>query len=372
MKKNIHIAVVGAGGFANFAVTEFVKIPTVRLAGVYDENIENARRLKLTDPSAKIYDTLNELYSDPAVDLVYIATPPYLHYEQSKMALLSGKHVVFEKPAAIKLAHAKELKALAEERQLLFVVNLMQRYNPFYEAINELIQQNVLGNFLHGFFENYASDEFLTEHHWFWDEEKSGGIFIEHGVHFFDMFSGWLGEGKVIASQKLQRLPLPNVWDKAQAIVLYANGLVNFYHGFDQPKKMDRQEMRLLFERGEVTLYEWVPTRVKMTALCSESELKTLQLIFPGAAIEIVEHFQTPMVSRGRFKEISYQYKLKLDTGDALQKEKLYQDLVASMFKDQLAWINDRAHVRKINAGNAVSSLEMAETAEQLANKIYE
>jgi predicted dehydrogenase len=211
-----------------------------------------------------------------------------------------------------------------------------------------------------------------VEGHWFWDEEKSGGIFIEHGVHFFDMFSGWLGEGKLIASQKLQRSSAINVWDKVQASVLYANGLVNFYHGFDQPKIMDRQEMRLLFERGEVTLYEWVPTRVKLTALCSEKELQTLKSIFPGAEIEIVEHFETPRLSRGRFKEILYQYKLKLDSGDAIQKQTLYQELVAGMFRDQLAWIYDRAHVRKINADNAVSSLEMAENAELLANKIYE
>jgi predicted dehydrogenase len=211
-----------------------------------------------------------------------------------------------------------------------------------------------------------------VEGHWFWDEEKSGGIFIEHGVHFFDMFSGWLGEGKLIASQKLQRSSAINVWDKVQASVLYANGLVNFYHGFDQPKIMDRQEMRLLFERGEVTLYEWVPTRVKLTALCCEKELQTLKSIFPGAEIEIVEHFETPRLSRGRFKEILYQYKLKLDSGDAIQKQTLYQELVAGMFRDQLAWIYDRAHVRKINADNAVSSLEMAENAELLANKIYE
>ena len=369
MKKNINIAVVGAGGFAYFAVTEFVKNPMVTLVGVYDENSNNSGRFKDIDPSVKIYNSLEELCLDSAVELVYIATPPYLHYEQSKMALLAGKHVICEKPAAIKLAHAKELKALAEEKQLLFVVNLMQRYNPIYEAINEMIQKEVLGSFLHGFFENYASDEFLTEQHWFWDEGKSGGIFIEHGVHFFDMFSGWLGEGSVIAAQKLQRMHAKNVWDRVQSTVLYANGLVNFYHGFDQPKAMDRQELRLLFEKGEITLFEWVPTRVKMTALCTEGELQTLKQIFPGATIEIIEQFETPKVARGRFKEIVYQYKLKLDTGGAVEKQSLYQSLVSEMLKDQVAWINNSSHIRKINQDNAVSSLELAENAELLAGE---
>ena len=124
--------------------------------------------------------------------LVYIATPPFLHYQQSKMALLAGKHVICEKPAALHVKEAEELVRLAKSSNLLYVVNLMQRYNPLYDIVKKIIDEKLLGNFLHGFFENYASDENLKCDHWFWDEEKSGGIFIEHGVHFFDMFSGWL------------------------------------------------------------------------------------------------------------------------------------------------------------------------------------
>jgi hypothetical protein len=134
---------------------------------------------------------------------------------------------------------------------------------------------------------------------------------------------------------------------------------------------MDRQEMRLLFERGEITLYEWVPTRLKMTALCSEKELQSLKLIFPGAIIDIIEKFEPLQISKGRFKDISWQYKLKLDTGDAIQKQTLYQELVTGMIKDQLTWINNNSHIRKINQDNAVNSLQLAEISEQVANKIF-
>ena len=72
----------------------------------------------------------------------------------------------------------------------------MQRYNPVYDAVDRLIQSGTLGELLHGSFENYASDENLPPEHWFWDRSKSGGIFVEHGVHFFDLFAGWLGPGR--------------------------------------------------------------------------------------------------------------------------------------------------------------------------------
>jgi predicted dehydrogenase len=367
----LNIAVVGAGGFAYFATSEFIKVPGVTLVGIYDENRENANRLNTLDVSAKVYDSLDELLGESTINPVYIATPPYLHHSQSKMALQAGKHVICEKPAAIKLDHAMELRRLSESKQLLFVVNLMQRYNSLYTAVLTLIQKKVLGSFLHGYFENYASDEFLTEQHWFWDEGKSGGIFIEHGVHFFDMFSGWLGEGKVIAAQKLKRPQYENVWDKVQSTVLFAGGLVNFYHAFDQPKIMDRQEMRLQFEKGEITLFEWVPTQLIMTALCDEEDLQMLRSIFPAAAIEILESQNEPKTALGRFKEIKYKYKIRLDTGHDVKKQTLYQELVSAMFKDQMAWINDHRHQRKMNQDNAVGSLKLAEESESQAIKLY-
>lgn len=369
--KPVRFALVGAGGFAFFAVSEFAKMTDVRFVGVYDSVSDNCSKFKGIEKDIVIYASLDELVADETVDLVYIATPPDLHYAQSRSALLAGKHVVCEKPAAIQLAHAVELKKIAREKGLLFVVNLMQRYNFFFDAVKEIVTQEVLGKFLHGYFENYASDEFLKEGHWFWDEVKSGGIFIEHGVHFFDLFSGWLGEGKVVAAQKMNRPGFPDIWDKAQATVLYAGGLVNFYHGFDQPKAMDRQEMRLQFERGDITLFEWVPTRLKIHALCSNEQLEFLRNLFPTAEVDISKTGTESNKAMGRFKEIEYQHHMHLDTGDKIGKQSLYQDLVRKMFADQIGWILDPTSFRKITDDNAVTSLYLAESAETIAQRIY-
>ena len=86
------------------------------------------------------------------------------------------------------VGQADELIAVARSRDRLIVANLMQRYNPLFGVVRRLVEGRVLGEVLHGSFENYASDENLAEGHWFWDRSKSGGIFVEHGVHFFDLF----------------------------------------------------------------------------------------------------------------------------------------------------------------------------------------
>src|SRR6266481_8270239 len=104
--------------------------------------------------------------------------------------------------------------------------------------VQQLVEKRPLEELLRGYFENYASDENLPAQHWFWDREKSGGIFIEHGVHFFDMFSGWLGAGEVVAAQRTLRPHVPlshrmgegsgvrasGIEEQVNCSVRYANG----------------------------------------------------------------------------------------------------------------------------------------------------
>ena len=170
--------------------------------------------------------------------------------------------MICEKPLAMTVEQADAMIAAARKHDRLLVANLMQRYNPVYDAVKRLIQSQALGELLHGYFENYASDENLPPEHWFWDRAKSGGIFIEHGVHFFDLFAGWLGPGTVVAAQRgIRPGSSPPIEEQVQCTVRYGpTVLVNFYHGFHQTGRMDRQELRLVFERGDVTLYDWVPT----------------------------------------------------------------------------------------------------------------
>src|SRR4029077_3393244 len=124
-----------------------------------------------------------------------------LHYPQAMQVLRAGKHVLVEKPTALLPAEADDLVAAAQDRGLLLATNLMQRYNPLFDAVHGLLERKPLGELVHAYFENYACDENLPAEHWFWDRSKSGGIFVEHGVHVFDLFAGWLGPGKVEAAQ---------------------------------------------------------------------------------------------------------------------------------------------------------------------------
>jgi predicted dehydrogenase len=369
-EKKLCIGVVGAGEFARFAVQAFLKAPGVKIMAVTDLNRNVAQRMG-DELNAKVYELFEELLKDEKIQLIYIATPPYMHYAQTKMALESGKHVICEKPAAMKTSEAEELVALAASKQLLYTVNLMQRYNPLFKTIKTIIQDDLLGNFLHGYFENYASDEKLNPDHWFWDESKSGGIFIEHGVHFFDLYAGWLGDGEILGAWQMTRKhQKKHMIDRVQATVLYHGGIVNFYHGFDQPEILDRQEFRLLFERGEITLNGWVPVKMKLHGLLEKGQLEKLKKII--GSFEITHHVPGLMNqdSKGHTSETIFTEHITLDHENIFGKQLLYRQMLTDMITDQHDWIMNRRHIRVIDEKNAVSSTRMAEEATRLSEKI--
>src|SRR5436190_13234683 len=365
----VRIGVVGAGGFGLMALQHFTQLPQVQLVGMAGTHREAAfaaaRRFGVPD-----IEDIDRLLARDDVDLIYIATPPFLHHPQAFKALKAGKHVISEKPLAVTVEQADELISVARQKGLLVIANLMQRYNSLFWTVKQLIETKVLGEFLHGYFENYASDEGLAPEHWFWDPTKSGGIFIEHGVHFFDMFSGWLGAGKVVAAQRTLR-PGSNIEEQVNCTVSYGDGaVVNFYHGFTQPSRMDRQEFRLLFERGDVRLEEWVPVRAHIHAVADEPQTRKLMELFPGARLDLPQLYGgKDRASRGRHKELDIYQTVNLTYGLDVDKMTRYGELLRDMLRDQIRWIHDRTHIRKLTDENGRESLAMAVDATRLADK---
>lgn len=365
----LRIGAIGAGGFGLFALQQFLQVPGVQLVAIAGTHREAALAMAQRFGVPDLVDT-QALLSNPGVDLIYIATPPFLHHPQALAALQAGKHVVCEKPLAMNVAQADELLALARSKDLLCVANLMQRYNPLFDAVAGVVESRVLGECLHGWFENYASDEGLSAEHWFWDRGKSGGIFIEHGVHFFDLFEGWLGPGEVVAAQRTLR-PGSGIEEQVQCTVHHASGpRVNFYHGFTQPSRLDRQEFRLLFEHGDLTLEEWVPTRVRIRAAVNEAQTCTLMQLFPGARLDVLKTYGgRDRLARGRHKDLDISQQIDLHHAAGDDKMRLYCELLRALFTDQLAWLRDRSHKRKVTGQNGRDSLAMAEVARGFAGE---
>lgn len=112
------IAFVGCGFVADFYAFNLRMHPELRLVGMFDR--DRARLLTLQGAhGGRAYRNLEELLSDPAVEIVVNLTDPASHHGVSKAALLAGKHVYSEKPLALSTQQAADLVETSERLGLL-------------------------------------------------------------------------------------------------------------------------------------------------------------------------------------------------------------------------------------------------------------
>ncbi len=111
------IAIVGTGYVADFYFATLGNHPQIEVAGVFDRDAERLARFA-SFHRVPTYRSLDELFADTSVKVVVNLTNPRNHYEVSRAALLSGKHVYTEKPLSTSWEQAIELTKLAKSRGL--------------------------------------------------------------------------------------------------------------------------------------------------------------------------------------------------------------------------------------------------------------
>lgn len=367
MNEPLGYALIGCGSFGRFCLDQYKTMPELKLVAAAD--IDTALCAKVANRFGMVScETVGEVFARDDVDIVHIATPPFTHTETVHSALQAGKHVLCEKPLTTNLDEARMLEDTARDAGLVLSVNLIMRYDPLSEIVKKIIDEKLLGDPLHGFFENYAQSEGLGPEHWFWNRKMSGGIFIEHAVHFFDLFRWWFGEGDVCAGQET-RLTGTDIVEQVHCTVSYGDVLVNFYHGFTQAERMDRQEIRILFERGTVRLFEWVPTTIEIDAMMDTDTYESIKTRFTELrdASQLNTYYGDERHIANRGKEYDVDGRYKIVAGVGMTKPELYSHVVRGLMADQIAGIHDPAHERLITERNGVSSLEMAVNATELA-----
>jgi scyllo-inositol 2-dehydrogenase (NADP+) len=97
-------------------------------------------------PNVRTVRTLEELLSDPAVELVIVNTPNYTHFDYAKQALLAGKHVVVEKPFSVTVAEGQELADLENKMGKKLSVYQSRRYDSDSRTVKKIVEEGWLGH----------------------------------------------------------------------------------------------------------------------------------------------------------------------------------------------------------------------------------
>ncbi|WP_166416046.1 Gfo/Idh/MocA family protein [Cochlodiniinecator piscidefendens] len=100
-------------------------------------------------PDLTVYTDYNELLSDPAIDAVYIPLPNHLHIEWAEKALRAGKHVLCEKPIALRAQDIDRLIALRDETGLHVAEAFMIVHHPQWIRVRDMLQFGAIGQLQH-------------------------------------------------------------------------------------------------------------------------------------------------------------------------------------------------------------------------------
>jgi predicted dehydrogenase len=141
----VRVGVVGLGYWGPNLARNFDRLHDAELAYCCDLDEANLDKARELYPNAVVTNDFAALLSDATLDAIVVATSVPTHYPLGKKVLEAGKHAFIEKPIALKAAHAADLLATAEARDLKLMVGHLLEYHPGVRKVKELVDTAQLG-----------------------------------------------------------------------------------------------------------------------------------------------------------------------------------------------------------------------------------
>lgn len=339
LERAAHIAVIGVGSFGRFALDAYRNSPDIEVVAASDANPEALR--ELPDPGIRPVGDWRDLARDDSIDAVHVATPPFARSDIVRCMQDARKSVFCEKPLALTLADADAMIENSRRTRTALGADYVMRHLPAYRLLDELLELNAFGEVRSISFVNFAQS--VPPGHWFWDRAKSGGILVEHGVHFFDAFERFAGN-------------LTEVWGHAprpesiEVTLRHDTGVVTrYYHEFAFPKQVEHTIGTVFCERGYVEIEGWIPEKLQARVMVS-----------PGEMAELVRNLSHPVEVHGYdIAELDAKFE---------NREKSYADAISAGMRDLIMRHRDPAHQMKVTADDARESLRLAIAAQDAAD----
>jgi predicted dehydrogenase len=187
--QKINVAVVGTGFIGPAHIEALRRLPNTNVLALCEVTPELARQ-KADQLGIERSATFDEMLKMDDIQVVHICTPNFLHYSQSKAALLAVKHVVCEKPLATNLDEAAELVELAKETGLVNAVHFNLRYYPLARQMKAMRENGDLGD-VYSIMGSYLQDWLFyeTDYNWRLEPDKSGDsrAIADIGSHLMDI-----------------------------------------------------------------------------------------------------------------------------------------------------------------------------------------
>lgn len=204
----VRFGIIGCGIIASVHAKGIENTENAELAAVYDYVNDKAVQFAETYP-ADVCNSYEELLSRPDIDVVCICTPSGMHAEQTILAANAGKHILVEKPMAIKLGDIDRMIQVCQEKGVMLSTVFPRRMSPQAHFARELIREGRLGrlSLCSAYVKIYRDQSYYDSAGWrgTWDMD-GGGAMMNQGIHTVDMLQ-WLAG------------PVTSLYAKAKAVL---------------------------------------------------------------------------------------------------------------------------------------------------------
>ena len=201
----------------------------------------------------KVYEDIEEVFTDENVDIIYISTPHNTHIKYLRKALAAGKHVLCEKSITLNSQELEEAVKLAEDNHVILAEAMTIYHMPVYKKLNEIIASGALGE-LKLLQMNFGSYKEYDMNNRFFNRNLAGGAMLDIGVYALS-FVRWFFSEK--PDQILSQVKYAPTGVDEQAGILLKNPkeematVILSLHA-KQPKRG-----MIAFDKGYVELYEY-------------------------------------------------------------------------------------------------------------------
>jgi myo-inositol 2-dehydrogenase/D-chiro-inositol 1-dehydrogenase len=219
---------IGYGAWGSHHARAIASVPGAQLVAVATRSQASCARATADHPGARVYADACDMLASEELDVVDVVLPSHLHHQAAKDVLLSGRHLLLEKPMCLELAQCDELIALARGRNLVLAVGHELRVSSLWGRVKELIDAGAVGEPLYALVELWRRPYRTGSDGWRYDIQRVGDWILEEPIHFFDLARWYLaGAGEpvsVVAAANGKRPDHPELHDNFSAVVQFPRG----------------------------------------------------------------------------------------------------------------------------------------------------
>jgi len=223
-QRKLRLGVAGLGRAFSVMLPTFTGDARVSLVAAADPRAE-ARRRFAADFGGKGYESVDELCADPAIDVVYVATPHQYHAQHAALAARHGKHLLIEKPIALTLDDCTAIIAAARNAGVQLVVGHSHSFDAPVQRLRELIASGEFGAVRMINALNYTDYLYRPRRAEELDTAQGGGAVFNQAAHQVDIVR--LVAGGEVTSVRAAT----GAWDRSRptegayaALLTFANG----------------------------------------------------------------------------------------------------------------------------------------------------